>query len=154
MHRGTRDLQQPHSNIPASSWALCQPLCTAGLPLSLPSQDDKYRGWVEALQGALDAYSEATGALAPVEAALLAKQLSTLRAALAPGLRRLSWASLGVPEFVAAVQAALTEFRAITAQVWAAGLPWHVKGAGQGVDVELGTAHTLEVHGLCVAIPA
>lgn len=51
----------------------------------------------------LERHAAASAAVRSAERALLAEQLAALEAALEPGLARLNWASLTVPDFVATV---------------------------------------------------
>lgn len=51
----------------------------------------------------LDRHRGATASLHSAERALLVEQLMGLKAALEPGLTRINWTSLTIPQFVAAV---------------------------------------------------
>lgn len=51
----------------------------------------------------LERHAAASASVRSAERALLSEQLAALEAALKPGLTRLNWTSLTIPEFVAAV---------------------------------------------------
>ncbi|PRW56454.1 flagellar inner arm dynein 1 heavy chain alpha [Chlorella sorokiniana] len=87
------------------------------LAVNLALQEGQLREHFRELGAALERHRAAAASLQTVERALLCEQLAALEGALQPGLARLNWTSLTIPQFVEGVNKAVDHFSALVGQV-------------------------------------
>ncbi|KAF8276972.1 putative dynein heavy chain [Trypanosoma cruzi] len=86
--------------------------------INVTLQDESYHANVDALKAMLLNFNcELQGALDGPERVILAKNIRELRLALEPGIHDINWTSLGVTDFVANCERAITKFRNLSREV-------------------------------------
>ncbi|KAI7844971.1 hypothetical protein COHA_001338 [Chlorella ohadii] len=86
------------------------------LAVNLALQEGQLREHFRELGAALERHRAAASSLQAVEQALLREQLAALESVLEPGLARLNWTSLTIPQFVEGVDKAVDQFNALVGQ--------------------------------------
>lgn len=87
------------------------------LAVSVALQEGRFHQQAESLAALLEHRRQVVAALSSAERALLSDHLASLDRALLPGVERLNWVSLAVPEFVGSATKAIEQFQALSAQV-------------------------------------
>ncbi|TPX37396.1 hypothetical protein SeMB42_g06902, partial [Synchytrium endobioticum] len=85
--------------------------------MNVALQEEKYYNYVESLSAMLTAYHDVIDVLEPAELRLLQNHLQELRRALNPGLTRLNWNSLGIPDFISRCNMEINKFSSIVNQI-------------------------------------
>ncbi|TPX31992.1 hypothetical protein SmJEL517_g04802 [Synchytrium microbalum] len=85
--------------------------------MNVALQEEKYHNYVESLSAMLTAYHSVIDVLDTAERRLLQNHIQELKRALNPGMTRLNWNSLGIPDFISRCSVEINKFSSIVNQI-------------------------------------
>ncbi|KAI9351727.1 dynein heavy chain, N-terminal region 1-domain-containing protein [Zopfochytrium polystomum] len=85
--------------------------------LNVALQEEKYYAFVEHLESMLKNYHEVVGSLDAAEHKLLSQHIGELHRVMKPGLTRLNWNSLGIPDFIQRCNQEINKFSSMVNQI-------------------------------------